>query len=249
MQESNNILVYTVSDFKSGSIECIEMLFDNLLKEDNIDLAIICNNEPYKEINQKIKIIHDNGDDAKRFVGFLKFSEKIPHGYDYYIYLDSDILFFGKSSDLYDFNFDFSIVREHWVPMTHEWHCYKYRTEEEYDKMSQLNGMNSGTFAFKNRNFINNIKELYQRHVTNDVMDNIMLEQSSFNYAICKQLDFRLEKTLDLTDKTTLFAQDKDFDNEKIIYHFNGFSNQMSPKCAMMKNFYENKYLNNKQSQ
>jgi hypothetical protein len=76
-----------------------------------------------------------------------------------------------------------------------------------------------------------------------------MLEQSSFNYAICKQLDFRLEKTLDLTDKTTLFAQDKDFDNEKIIYHFNGFSNQMSPKYAMMKNFYKNKYLNNKQSQ
>jgi hypothetical protein len=246
---SNKVFIYTVSDFKAGSIECIEMLFGPLLNERNIDLAIICNYDPYKKINQKIKIIHDDGTDSKSFIGFLKFSEKIPEGYEYYIYLDSDILFFGNIHDLYNPRLDFSIVREHWVPMTHQWHCYKHRTEEEYDKMSKLNGINSGTFAFKNVNFIKNIKKYYQQYITNDVMSNIMLEQSSFNYAICKELDFCLEKTLDLTDKTVLFAQDKNFDKQKTIYHFNGFNNQMSPKYAMMKDFYENKYLNNKQSQ
>ena len=113
--------------------------------------------------------------------------------------------------------------------------------------MRDLYGINSGTFAFKDINFLKKIKSLYQNDVTENVMENIMLEQSSFNYALCKELNFNFDKNvLDLTSKTTLFAQNNEFRKEKLIYHFNGFSNEMRSKFNHMKNFYEKKYLNSK---
>lgn len=236
----NKVFIYTVSDFKPGSIECIEMLFSSLLKEenDNIELYIIANNEPYKEIDKRIKVIQDNNENADKFIGFLKFSDKIPHGYDYYIYLDSDILYYGNSSDLYDNNCDFTIVREDWVKMTHPWHFYQKSTYEESEKMNNLNGINSGTFGYKNISFVEKVRKLYESDITSDVMSNIKLEQSSFNYAICKELDFNIDnRVFDLTSKALLFATGKQFNKEKTIYHFNGFTNTMSGKANTMKSF------------
>lgn len=239
---SHKILIYTVSDFKEKAVECIEMLFESFLENDepNVDLAIISNtkNKPYKKINKKIHVIYDDDPHSEEFVGFLKFSDKIPDGYDYYIYLDSDILFYGKSTDLYKMNYDFSMVREHWVRMNNPWFCYKYAPQEDLLKMETLDGINSGTFGFKQLSFLKKVRDLYVKHITEkNVMKNIMLEQSSFNYALCKELDFNFEKVLDLTDKTLLFAQKGDVQKEKIIYHFNGFLNQMMSKYTMMKEF------------
>jgi len=238
----NKVFIYTVSDFKPGSIECIEMLFSPFLKENSnvIDLNIIADRQPYKEIDKRIKLIEDNSENANKFIGFLKFSTKIPHGYDYYIYLDSDILYYGKSSDLYNNNCDFSIVREDWVKMTHPWHFYQKSTQEESEKMNNLNGINSGTFGFKDIGFLEKVRKLYENDITLDVMSNIKLEQSSFNYAICKELDFNIDnRVLDLTNKTLLFATGKQFNKEKTIYHFNGFTNTMSGKTSSMKSFLE----------
>ena len=236
----NKLFIYTVSDFKPGSIECIEMLFSSLLKEenDNVDLYIITNKEPYKEIDKRIKIIQDNSENADKFIGFLKFSDKIPHGYNYYIYLDSDILYYGKSFDLFNNRCEFSIVRDDWVAMTHPWHFYQKCTHEESEKMKNLNGINSGTFGYKNIGFIEKVRKLYESDITSDLMSSIKLEQSSFNYAICKELDFNIDdRVFDLTSKALLFAAGKQFNKEKTIYHFNGFTNEMNSKSNAMKSF------------
>lgn len=240
--KTNKVFIYTVSDFKPGSIECIEMLFSPFLKEndENVELYIIANNRPYKEIDKRIKIIEDNNENGNRWVGFLKFSDKIPHGYGYYVYLDSDILYYGKSSDLFDSNCDFTIVREFWFPMTQEWFFYKKSTQEEFVKMSNLTGINSVTFAYKDINFLEKIRKLYENEIASDALSNGKLEQCSFNYAICKELDFNIDnRVLDLTSKSLLFATGKKFDKEKTIYHFNSLTNTMNPKLDKMKAFLE----------
>ena len=37
------ILVYTVTDFKHYADNCIEMLFENIEKKDNVDFCVISN--------------------------------------------------------------------------------------------------------------------------------------------------------------------------------------------------------------
>ena len=242
----NKVFIYTVSDFKPGSIECIEMLFSTLLKEnnENVELNIITNNNrPYKEIDKRIKIIEDNNENGNKWVGFLKFSDKIPRGYSYYVYLDSDILYYGKSSDLFDINCDFTIVREGRVPMINEWFFYKKSTQEEFVKMSKLIGLNSGTFAYKDINFLERVRKLYENETASDALSNGKLEQASFNYAICKEIDFTIDnRVLDLSDKALLHATGKQFNKEKTIYHFNSFTNTMNRKVDKMKAFLDSNF-------
>lgn len=235
----NKIFIYTVSDFKNKAVECIEMMFAPFLKQndENIKLAIIANKKCDILINEKIEVIIDNDINSSKYIGFLKYSKNIPNGYRYYLYIDSDILLLGNKEILTNTEFEYTIVQEEWLKMTNHWHCYKYCTAEEFKKMSNLNGINAGTFGYKDIKFLSLVRNLHSKYITNNLIENAMLEQSSFNYAICKKLNFNLENVLNLTNKTCFFAQDRCFDKEKIIYHFNGFSNQMESKYQMMKNF------------
>jgi hypothetical protein len=243
MKKNDNIFIYTISDFKNKASECIDMAFQPFLnkKKENISLSVIANKYPDKPVDERVKIIIDNDANASKYIGFLKYSEKIPDGYSHYFYIDSDILLFGDEKKLINEKYDYTIVQEDWVKMSHEWHCYKYRTEEEFKKMQNLNGINAGTFGFKDTAFLKFVRDLYCKDVTDNLIKNAMLEQSSLNYAICKKLDFNLENAFNITNKACFFAQDKKFDKKKILYHFNGFSNQMESKYQMMKNFLNEK--------
>jgi lipopolysaccharide biosynthesis glycosyltransferase len=225
--------LYTVSDFKNGALECIDLLIDNL-KDRDFDFAIISN----KNTDCKYDVIIDSKD--YQYIGFLKYSEKIPEGYDQYIYLDSDILYFGEIKDLFNESKEFSIVKEKLL-MSNEWFKYPYNNSFDYINEANSNlGLNAGTFCYKNISFLNSVRELYTPFISQDIHLDARLEQSSYNLALSKSVDFDFSKCHDLTDKTVLFADQYPFSKEKTIYHFCGFSNEMNSKFFKMKNFYDN---------
>lgn len=226
-------LLYTVSDFKNHAIDCIDLLINNI-KDSNFDFAIVSN----QNIDCKYQIILD--EKKYEYIGFLKYSEKIPNGYDQYIYLDSDILYFGHSHELFDSSKDFSIVKEKLL-MNTEWFKYPYVNCSEYLKNANSNlGLNAGTFAYKNITFLKEVRDLYSPYITQNIHLDARLEQSSYNFALSNIVEFDFSKCYDLTDKTILFADQHPFYQDRTIYHFCGFSNEMQSKFFKMKNFYDN---------
>lgn len=226
-------LLYTVSDFKNHAIDCIDLLINNI-KDYDFDFAIVSN----QNIDCKYKIILD--EKKYEYIGFLKYSEQIPNGYNQYIYLDSDILYFGHSKDLVDDSKEFSIVKEKLL-MNNEWFKYPYNDSFEYINKSSSNlGLNAGTFAYKNISFLQNVRNLYEPFISQDIHLDARLEQSSYNFALSHAVDFDFNRCHDLTNKTVLFADQHEFSTEKSIYHFCGFSNEMNSKFLKMKRFYDN---------
>ena len=227
------ILVYTVSDFKPNAIDCIKLLYDSLkCKNKNFDFLIISNKHPDKEC--PFDYVIDT--DFNSWVGFLKFSSLLPEGYDKYIYLDSDVLFFEKLDDLIKKD----CIAEEVVSMGEKFFCYNGSTAQEKEEMKTMVGINSGTYCFSNREFASDIQKLFKEKIINDVVENLLLEQSSFNYYIFKKRKEGKEfKKILVQFHCTIDSYDKNIK----IYHFCGFSNEMSSKYIRMKNFYEKNIL------
>lgn len=226
------ILLYTISDFKEDAIECIDMMKKHIIGS-VYDFFIISN----KHIRCKYDIIVD--DSCSNYIGFLKYSNKLPDGYDQYIYLDSDIICFDKIDRLFSPDTPFSIVKETKL-MSEEWFFYRHSTDNRYiDISKKICGLNAGSFAFKNVDFLAKVRSLFEPYKSNDVYLDARLEQSSFNFAILNQVDFDLDKCLDLTPHTMLFVDDRPFEEKINIYHFCGFVNEMKSKLNRMKNFYD----------
>ncbi len=226
------ILVYTVSDFKPYSLQCIELML-SCFESKNFDFKIVTNNIQYKDYED---IIFD--DSKYSYVGFLKYSENIPDEYDQYIYLDSDILYFGNVNELFS-DKEYSCVVED-LPMTNEWFLYKNHDNQYLNNIKKLNGFNAGTFSFKNISFLSKIRQAFKPYITQDVHSDARLEQSSFNFALSNEINFDINNTKDLTPITQLFADINPYNNNKKLYHFCGFSNEMGSKFFKMKSFYDN---------
>jgi hypothetical protein len=225
------VLVYTVSDFKTNALDCIRLLLSSFNKI-NFDFKIITNNFNYKEYED---IIYDEY--QCDYVGFLKYSKYIPSGYDRYVYLDSDILYFGDIEDLFS-NKNYSCVIED-LPMSNEWFLYKNHNLEYLDKIKSLNGFNAGTFSFTDINFLKKIRDSFEPYVINNTHYDARLEQSSFNFIISQEINFDLDKIHNLTHITQLFSNIGSQKEDKKLYHFCGFSNEMQSKFYKMKNFYD----------
>jgi hypothetical protein len=155
------ILVYTVTDFKHYADNCIEMLFENIKKKDNVDFCVISSIPPPEKF--KYKTIVDN------------------------------------------------------------------------------NGLNAGTFCFKNLNFLSLVRSLYEPFISGEPHADARLEQSSYNYAVCKYVAFDFSLCFNLSSVVKLFASDCWFTPEKKLYHFCGFSNEMFSKFIKMSNFLNEK--------
>ena len=233
-------LLYTISDFKQGSIDCIRMMRNSIIGDD-FDFVIIAN----KEIDCEYDIIQDKTDD--NYIGFLKYSSKIPDGYDQYVYLDSDILFFGSISNFYS-NQEFSIVFED-LKMNSQCSSHRYWFKYPYDNSDQYNyniknlyGINAGSFAFKNILFLSKVRSYFEKFKSNDVLNNAILEQSSFNYALCIENNFDFSNCFNFTNQSIIHAKSDSFCKNKQLYHFAGFTNSMIHKKETMEKFiYENK--------
>jgi hypothetical protein len=207
-------------------------MFSNFSGNINFDFKIITNNSNYKDCDD---IIFD--DFQCNYVGFLKYSKYIPEGYDAYIYLDSDILFFGSPRDLITEK-EYSCVIED-LPMTDEWFLYKKHDRDYIDRIKNLNGFNAGTFCFKNLDFLKKIRNSFEPHITDSIHLNARLEQSSYNFILSKEINFDTNNIFDLTSITQLFADMHPYTDSKKIYHFCGFSNEMQSKFFKMKSFYD----------
>lgn len=225
-------LLYTVSDFKNNALDCINLLLSNIKNKD-FDFAIVSN----KNHTCQYPVIVD--DKPYNYIGFLKYSEYIPSGYDQYIYLDSDILFFGNIIDLFHSEKQFSIVKEKLL-MNTEWFKYPYLNSLEYiSQAGSTLGLNAGTFAYKNIDFLSKVRYLFEPFISQDTHVDARLEQSSYNLALSSIVNFDFSQCHDLTDTTVLFADQFDYQKDKTIYHFCGFSNEMQSKLFKMKKFYD----------
>ena len=227
-------LLYTVSDFKNGSIECIDMMLSHI--DGEFDFAVISNSD----VDCGYKVYVD--DSCGNYIGFLKYSNQIPEGYDQYVYLDSDILFFGDLDVLFD-DRPLSITQEFKlmnVPCEQGRYWFKYPfdiTKEYSDKISHFLGINAGSFAFKNIEFLARVRKLFDNCKSPSVMENAILEQSSFNYSVLQETRFDLNKALNFSDLTVFDAHKYQFTDWQKLYHFCGFENAMVGKKQKMEKF------------
>jgi hypothetical protein len=207
---------------------------------ENFDFYVVTNNKNFRNIyiSKKYNIIYD--DDIKSpYIGWLKYTKKLPINYDYYLYFDSDILCYEKLENIISLDKDLSLVKEDRF-MSFNWFNYPYATVEEKEIFKSINGVNAGTYFFKDTSFLNDVRDSFKNHnISSNGKEKLaMFEQSCFNYSVFKYL-LNNEYT-DITDYVKLFA--KEISNET-IYHFCGYEGFMDNKYVRMNNF-NNKYKN-----
>lgn len=226
-------LVYTCSDFSPLAKECIDLLYSSIHNKSKFDFAVVTNsvNAP-----KTFNIIYD--DSKVNYVVDLRYSAKIPNNYDRYIYLDSDILFYGDIELLYDTNIEHSIVNE-FLMMDSDWCSYPFSDSTHKNKEKSLKGLNSGTFTFTDTSFLSEVRALLSKDTKSTPMESAKFEQSSYNYAICKKLNYDFSKAYDLNPIVQLFAHQHPISIEKKLYHFNGFSGGMDIKYKLMQHHFD----------
>jgi hypothetical protein len=229
------ILLYTISDFKERSIECIDLLLSGIIFDISVDFIILSSSRIH---HTNHKIVYT--DQESNYIGSLKYSPSVPNNYDYYIYLDSDILYFDKISKLININKKYTLVYENTKIHKNPWWYFKY-SDTDTTPLEQSQALNAGSFAFSQSEYkiLNDIYTTYQNYATNNIGKNAQLEQSIFNYYIYKYLNFNTDHVHDITNITQLFASDYPLQNNKKLYHFCGFTNTMTSKYQKMKEKYD----------
>jgi hypothetical protein len=218
-------LVYTISDFKPHALDCISLLRKSL--SGDFDFCIISNKKPE---NCPFQIFVDPI--LHNYIGFLKYSPLVPFGYDRYLYLDSDILYFDDVDKFFSEK-KISVVLES-LRMSDEWFNYS-RSGEDF---SSYSGINAGSFGFYDYRFLSDVRGLFEPFISEDVHRDARLEQSSYNYAVMKTVNKNFSLLSDMSKDSVLFAQ-ANSPLDKKLYHFCGFSNEMASKYFKMKQFYD----------
>jgi hypothetical protein len=224
------VLVYTATDFNEESHKCIDLLVANMTLPDNVDFCVMSNKPGPEGFSHKVIV------DPKDYLygGFLKYSALIPKGYDYYLFLDPDIIYFGNPMDLIDPTKDFTIVTEERHDMSREWFEYKRAPNLDRLKFTMLKGINAGTFGFKDLGFTAKVRSLFEPYIQTILPDDAILEQSSYNYGICLSTNFEMSKCNDIAQKVQLFAGYNPIDPMKQLFHFCGFKKSMVDKYSEM---------------
>jgi hypothetical protein len=234
------VLLYTISDLKIDSIRCVDLLLSSIVYDIEYDFYIISNKPSSNRIAYNLII-----DDVlpSNYIGYLKYSEKLPDNYDYYIYLDSDILYFDKLSKLIDGTKEFSVVAENYEVGNGEWFYFKYSNLDEQNTINfkKSKALNAGSFAFKrsSKNTMHLARSLYNTYHNNDIDHDVKLEQCIFNYIIHSNTNYILDNCFNITNTVELFASNKPPKENKKLYHFCGFTNEMGSKYRSMKEFYD----------
>lgn len=226
------ILIYTISDLRKTSLKCVDLLYNSLLynnKVTDFDFYVVTNDLNYKNIdNFKHKFLFDSNNNT--YIGWSKFTQSLPDGYDFYLYFDSDILVYESLTNLVLDN-DYTIVFED-LKMSNDWFNYPFATDAEKNEFVLLNGINAGTFGFKDLNFLNVVRENCSRYNfdNQNEISQAMFEQSSFNYSFFKIMDKC--KYIDITNLVKLHAKEELSDHS--IYHFCGYDGFMDNKLRKM---------------
>lgn len=238
------ILLYTISDFKPFSLECIDLLLSSITKDICYDFCII-SNTAIDNHSTKHNILIDS-ELKSNYIGYLKYSPKIPPDYDYYIYLDSDILYFDKLSKLIRLDKKYTLVYENEKINRNPW-WYFHHSGSDTTLLEKSQAINAGSFCFAKSEYpiLKDIYNTYANHITDDVHSNAQLEQSIFNYYIYNYTNFETHYVYDISSFAQLFASNYPIQNDKKLYHFCGFTNEMASKYIRMKKFNES-YIDRK---
>lgn len=224
-------LVYTVSDFTPGCVEAIKLLHSSLLtknKADTFDFAVIGTAKPPEGFPFRVYLAPFDG---ITYAGWLKYSIAVPQGYDRYIYMDSDILFYDNL-DL--FNGSDLVLLEEELKMNSPWHCFDYEVG-----MENQNGICAGLFSYsKDCTIIAEMQELLSQ-LPNPVgiaqIDQARLEQQCFNYVVWVVFVGEYANISPIVQ----MGVGKHATDGKTIFHFCGFTGSMEGKAQKMKNFDE----------
>ena len=234
-------LLYTVSDFSQNAEDCINLLFNSIEKDQNIDFCVVSNRPSPPGFKYKtIKV-----DTSSNYIGHLKYCADIPDA-DRYLYLDSDILFFGSIDNVFSTDKDLSIVVEDFS-LRSEW--FSYHISNKGLIPPNVLGLNGGTFAFKDKKILSQITEKINTYFdeTHSIHVNAMLEQSLFNEFVGEKYNYDWRLANDLTDIARLHVPDNCIYDSKVqIYHFCGWTGSMTSKYARMVNFLKNKLWSDK---
>jgi hypothetical protein len=234
-------LVYTISDLRDSSVKCIDLLYESLTTENkNFDFYIVTNNPNYKNIqlSDNYNVIYDNINNSP-YIGWLKYTNKLPDNYKNHFYFDSDILCYEKLENL-STGKNISVIKENHLMSSSEWFKYPFAKEEDKLKFNIVNGLNAGSFVFKNISFLNQVIEKSKPFDigTTNLESQAMFEQSCFNYTCFESL--LNNEYDDITSFIRIFAGPEP--TEQKIYHFCGWQGHMDNKYSRMKIFHE-KYL------
>lgn len=239
------ILVYTCNDLRH-SLPCVDLLYSSLLKNnssDSFDFAVLCNSRDHSHTDHTV--LYDESY-PPQYLGFLKYSSSIPPNYDFYVYLDSDILFYSILNEVLPCTEKVvSVATEGTATMIDSnWHSHGY-----IDKMLSIGlpkpCVNAGQFSFKgSSDFISLVRNNMKR--TLESVDNYrnlpsyqcaMYEQSSFNYTLISIWD-----SVDLYKMSSKLSvrPEQEIELDKSIFHFTGFHEGMINKSNRMINFISN---------
>ena len=228
-------LVYTVSDFSPYAEECINMLVDNMEMNENMDFCVIANKSPSSSFKHNVIQTKLNSN----YIGCLKYFPKLPD-YEQYVYVDSDILFFGSPLKLISDTTNFSVVFEKEGKLRDEWHSFHIPNKQT---IPDTYGLNAGTFVFKDKRFLAEMVNLLEVHYNPyyDPHTNAKLEQSIFNFLIGEKCNFNWTELTDITDITKIHVPDDfKYNPNTQIYHFCGWAGNMHVKYKRMINFLNN---------
>lgn len=247
-------LVYTCSNLSHCALQCANLLYESLLQNNthgDFDFLILTNEKP----DIKLHILQSKilfASNAHNYpYGMLKYCDSIPKNYKYYMYLDSDILFYDKISTLInraesgkffvaeEINFNKSQAL---CMHDSDWHRYPLLNNSEVEISKTIPCINAGQFFYKNsqkllnmlaavRNAFNGSSEVQNNKSEKSLS---ALEQSCLNYVFLKNLD-NFDSHF-LTYKTT-YQPEYFVDNlaDKTILHFAGFTDdKMSSKYTRM---------------
>jgi len=226
-------LVYTVSDFSDYAEACIKYLYESIIynnNRSNFDFCVVSN----KNLKSNFDIIFDEND--SNYIGWSKYTKKLPEGYDGYLYLDSDILFNEKIENMFGEHDNSVVCESH--SMLSPWFMFALCTEEEKKEMSKINGFNAGTFSFKKKEVLMDINTVCDK-IKNKNLNTIQqacTEQTCFNYWVFNCLKKKMIFN-NLTKMVQLHVTERQY--EKSIFHFCGFTGNMKDKCERMEKFIE----------
>lgn len=234
------ILLYTISNFVEGASECINLLLKSLQinnKNHTFDFVVLAN-KILSNNHHNLQVIIDDNPIYNKYIGFIKYSQLLPKNYNYYIYLDSDILYFGNILNLLSIDKSYAIVKENYK-MSHSWFAYKYAPQDHCKLFDNIFGINAGSFSYSDTSLLDMVRKLYLPYIQSDYIENAKLEQSSFNYALCLLSNFNLDQYKHFEDICYLHAKNTLIQNKQ-LYHFCDINQSMKNKAKNMNILYQN---------
>jgi len=248
--KTKKVLIYTVASNDSTALGCSALLHKSLKKflKTDFDFQIVVPEQDScyvysPEIKPYIYPVY-NQHYINQSILALRFHHKIfEQKYDYYIYLDSDILW--TIERLWDLNYN-TICFEQQSMLSKSYSRFWSSTDKS--SILPIAGINSGFFGLKS-SLVSELSEFMIRNLFNQgciKKNRFFLDQNMFNLFIHKNYFLKSIESNNwqhMTHKFRLFAQPDSPYIPQTNYHFCGNLCNMEKKLDRMNAFITNNHL------